>query len=1331
MVTRLVQRVRPALMALAAAILVPLALIPAAAGAETFTVDTTSGDVDGSCSDGDCSLLDAIAANNANDNGDLVVDAIEFDGTVFAAPETIQPLFGILIDEPVTINGFTGGSCTGSKRQVGLDLSSTGSGMEIQTGAGAGSGNAGGTTICGLAIYNGATQINIVNSDGNELLGNNIGLDWSGTAGGSNAGPGVSVAGNNNLIGGTTTALHRNVISGNDSHGISISGVAGSGGNVIRNNTIGLDGTGAVAANGGNGITVGSGAKPNVIGGTAGLDSNTISGNALSGIDSGAEIEVKGNRIGTLPDGSDDRANGASGVQLGPAADDSVIGGAVSGGAIGGSCDEDCNLISGNDGAGLNDGAVVLTGTDDVTIAGNYIGTDLSGGVSNPNEGYGVLVQAQNGPVDPATGIEIGTGTEAGMNVISESGKAGVRVEGLGTTDVDISGNNIGTGLATTTVLANDDAGVEIGGDNVSKDNTPFDVDVGVAGELANAISGPIPVEIERASGNFVANNLIGLSRPPGSVVNGSPGPGVMLADGANQNRIGGTGSSFANTIAGRTGAGGHGVLITDSTTGSNEIFRNFIGTDSSGSAAFGNAGSGVRIEDGASDNLVGSVAPSARNVISGNGGSGVEINGAQTTGNLIDENRVGSTPDATGLLANGGHGVRIDGGANGNEITDNFLSGAADGMAGVMISGADGNLVEGNSIGTDLIGIQPFAPAVQDFGVVLEAGASSNTIGEPGSVVSQSISNNDVNGVLVTGAGTDDNEIFGNLIGLTTANIAAPNGDSGVRVTAGASGTLIGAGSDSPFASSPGNTISSNGDTGTDNHGVELDGAGPTTIRGNRIGMRSAGDAVRENLGSGIYVTGSSAGPVIGGAGEGEGNVVSGNVREGIELVSTDGAPTLIKGNILGPGPDGTTPLTGSPGQQHGVVTEASSVVIGGTAAGEGNTIARNGIDGIAVRGAAPPFGVEISGNSIFSNGSGNNDPGIDLFADGVGGGDGVTPNDDGTQDADVGANGFQNFPVITAAESGPAGTAVEGTLDSSAATTFRLEFFSSPAGDTSGNGEGQRFLGSTDVTTDASGLAGFDVDIPVPTPAGQVVTTTATNTGLGLFETSEFSAHVTVAAGVAPDTAIVSGPANGSTTQSRDATLAAAGSPPGDTAEVQCRFQGPGQSGGFAACNGPQSYTGLADGTYTWSARAVDAIGNVDATPAVTTFTVAGFDPPELEPPKARLKVRKKLRVNRLKAKATCRSGPCAMKLKGTATVRLKGKKNKRFKLKPKKANLVEGERAKLKPKFKRNRRSVRKLSKLLKRGGKGKLKLVLVAKNDAGKNKARAKAKKLKPA
>ena len=135
-----------------------------------------------------------------------------------------------------------------------------------------------------------------------------------------------------------------------------------------------------------------------------------------------------------------------------------------------------------------------------------------------------------------------------------------------------------------------------------------------------------------------------------------------------------------------------------------------------------------------------------------------------------------------------------------------------------------------------------------------------------------------------------------------------------------------------------------------------------------------------------------------------------------------------------------------------------------------------------------------------------------------------GVTTNDAG--DGDAGPNGLQNFPVLASAIPSGGNTTIAGSLNSSAGTTFRIEFFSSPTADASGYGEGQAYLGAATATTDGSGNASINATLTgVSVTAGHFVSATATvDLGGGNYgSTSEFGANVTVAApGYQPDAMI-----------------------------------------------------------------------------------------------------------------------------------------------------------------------------------------------------------------
>jgi len=161
------------------------------------------------------------------------------------------------------------------------------------------------------------------------------------------------------------------------------------------------------------------------------------------------------------------------------------------------------------------------------------------------------------------------------------------------------------------------------------------------------------------------------------------------------------------------------------------------------------------------------------------------------------------------------------------------------------------------------------------------------------------------------------------------------------------------------------------------------------------------------------------------------------------------------------------------------------------------------------------------IVSNSIYSNAG----LGIDL-SNLAGAGDGVTPNDPG--DADAGANGLQNYPLITSALSGVSGSKVAYSFDSEPNQDYLLEFFSNAAPDASGRGEGQTFLASARVHTDAAGHAEGAAEPAVAT-AGSFVTATATLSPLvapdsyAVQSTSEFSPAVLAVQG--PTTASVAG--------------------------------------------------------------------------------------------------------------------------------------------------------------------------------------------------------------
>lgn len=407
----------------------------------------------------------------------------------------------------------------------------------------------------------------------------------------------------------------------------------------------------------------------------------------------------------------------------------------------------------------------------------------------------------------------------------------------------------------------------------------------------------------------------------------------------------------------------------------------------------------------------------------------------------------------------------------------------------GISISGSAGNATSGNIIQGNFIGTDPAGAIARgnDDGVEIQF-SSNNLIGGTTASARNIISGNAGNGIFV-GTGASANVIQGNFIGTKANGTAALGNNSGGIFSGGTGPDTIGG-----TVAGARNVISGN----LNNAGIFIQSGTSTgpIIQGNLIGTDVTGTVALGNF-FGIWLNfGPSLGnSTIGGTVAGARNVISGNRSDGV-LISGNSRNNQLHGNFIGTDISGTQPLGNS---GNGVKIEAAAVTnrIGGTSADQGNTIAFNAGNGVLVFASSSATGNSIRRNSIFSNGA----LGIDL------GGDGVTPNDPG--DSDPGPNNMQNFPVITSVTTNGTQTTITGTLNSTPNTTFSVNFYSSSACDSSGNGEGTSpfGLGSIPVTTDANGNGSFVMTMSVGLSAGQIITATATDPN---SNTSEFSACV-----------------------------------------------------------------------------------------------------------------------------------------------------------------------------------------------------------------------------
>ena len=391
---------------------------------------------------------------------------------------------------------------------------------------------------------------------------------------------------------------------------------------------------------------------------------------------------------------------------------------------------------------------------------------------------------------------------------------------------------------------------------------------------------------------------------------------------------------------------------------------------------------------------------------------------------------------------------------------------------------------------GTPIIELNGTSAGVGIDGLRLVAGSDGSTI--------QGLVINRFGGDGLEVNSSDNNTIAGNYIGTdVTGLVDLGNGQNGIRVVS-STNTLIGGGTVSAR-----NVIA--GNTGA---GIRDEGSSGTIIQGNYIGVDAAGTGTLANS-QGIQTWSGSSNGIIGGSGANEGNVIGGNTNQGILLYSASGY--TVQGNYIGTDSTGTLDL-GNLGNGIVISTSGTNHLIGGTGAGEGNVIAFNNLDGITVSGST------VTGNSILDNQIySNTGLGIDLSG-GTEDGFGVTANDAG--DADTGANLLQNYPVLTAVNTTGSSVSITGTFNSTASTTFRIEFYASAAADGSGYGEAERYLGYATVTTDGSGNGTINLTESWAVASGEYVTATATvitdagqvgvDDALAYGNTSEFSQNV-----------------------------------------------------------------------------------------------------------------------------------------------------------------------------------------------------------------------------
>ncbi|MDB5320609.1 MAG: sdrD 1 [Phycisphaerales bacterium] len=416
-----------------------------------------------------------------------------------------------------------------------------------------------------------------------------------------------------------------------------------------------------------------------------------------------------------------------------------------------------------------------------------------------------------------------------------------------------------------------------------------------------------------------------------------------------------------------------------------------------------------------------------------------------------------------------------------------------------IRLSGGDGDTVTGCYIGFDPTAAVPDRHyANYSFGI--EVDNSMSTINA--NVIA--LNNND--GIFVTGTHAT---ITGNLIGTDpTGTVGRGNGSDGIRLDGVGDVTIGGTGP------GEGNVIAANF-----SRGINVNNSTAVQIIGNTIGGTFVGeDNLLGNQSDGIALTNitssSGATPQV----LINSNLIASNEGDGIRLTEASGV--VITGNVIGSGVD-----SGNQADGIGLDGTSSGNRIGGIGAGEGNVITYNHGSGITIYRQLDP---ELSGvnNAIRGNSMHDNGIGIDLteLADFSGPviitSSGPTPNG---RAGHIGPNNYQNFPVIAQASRNTTSgnVTVRGSLDASINTTYEIDLFGNQAASPTGIGEGEQYLGTVTVTTDAHGHGTFMKTFTHPDPKYVVITATATDSAGNTSEFSEFS-QVADAASVASTTAL-----------------------------------------------------------------------------------------------------------------------------------------------------------------------------------------------------------------
>ncbi|WP_027002467.1 LamG-like jellyroll fold domain-containing protein [Hugenholtzia roseola] len=638
----------------------------------------------------------------------------------------------------------------------------------------------------------------------------------------------------------------------------------------IQNNFLGTNQTGTAAAANGGGIFL-SNSNQNQIGGSRSLSQgNILSGNDFFGISSNGANDnfIQGNNIGVNKDATASIPNLSIGLNLFNGVNDNTIGGTTA---------DLANIIGGNGDHGMQ----LYRNALNNTIIGNYIGTDPAGtlDLGNTNDGIRILDNS-------ADNIIGGTGTGR-INIIKNN-RYGVHIS-------DNSNDNL---ISENSIACNSDGGIFLDIATTANSNFPRPI---VAGATANLISGttnpnatleiyrnttcitPATDEGEELLGFATADGAGNWTFIPATALN-SGDLITALARDVNNNT-----SPFSFPVA----VSDPNVVtnLNDSGAGSLRFVLSYVNDPlNPETEVVFNIPLTVLTAGSYTINLLSPLPAITRDAVILDGkttqetflgaalaqpirvsGSGSINQGLVVAANDVEVSGLAWTDfNQAAILIENANNVVV-----GKAAAPNFIY--SNGGEGIEVMGTNDNLViQHNHIGLDELQ----NPALPNSGRGI-------SVENPTTLTNSTIQNNIIaanlsGGIVILSPNATNLEINDNLVGITSSDVPAPNGNRGIVLDF-VSQVLV-----------QNNTVSAHNDP-TLGTGIHLESdASNIELLNNKIGTNVAGDAP----------IGNTFGIRIGGCDDirigvlGNGNLISGNMR-GIRADATTNLQ--IRANTIG----------------------------------------------------------------------------------------------------------------------------------------------------------------------------------------------------------------------------------------------------------------------------------------------------------------------------------------------------------------------------------------------------------------------------------------------